>query len=62
MEADKIEQLIIAANNAPQAGPLHISVVENQGILKSINDAALTAMKNSGNDFMVSRTSNRQDL
>ncbi len=57
VEADKIEQLIIAANNAPKAGSLHISVVENQDILKSVNDSALTVMKNSGDDFMVSRAS-----
>ena len=57
VEADKIEQLIAAANNAPKAGAFHISVVENQDILKSVNDLALTAMKNSGNDFMVSRAS-----
>lgn len=57
VESDKIEQLIAAANNAPKAGVFHISVVENQDILKSVNDLALTAMKNSGNDFMVSRAS-----
>ncbi|PWJ46413.1 nitroreductase family protein [Faecalicatena contorta] len=57
VEEDKIEQLLIAANNAPKAGVLHISVVENQEVLKCINDLALKGMKNSGNDFMVSRAS-----
>jgi nitroreductase len=57
VEAEKVEQLITAANNAPRAGVLHITVIENQEILKSINDAALFAMKNSGNDFLVSRAS-----
>ncbi|GBF34709.1 nitroreductase [Desulfocucumis palustris] len=55
VEAEKIEQLISAANNAPKAGTFHISVVENQAVLKSLNDAALTSMKNSGNDFLMSR-------
>lgn len=57
VEADKIEQLVVAANNAPRAGELHISVVENQDVLKSVNDLALTIMKNSGNDFAVKRAS-----
>lgn len=57
VEAEKIEKLIIAANNAPKSGALHISVVENQDVLKTLNDSALTSMKNSGDDFMVSRAS-----
>jgi len=55
VETEKIEQLILAANNAPKAGAFHISVVENPDIIKSLNDATLTGMKNSGNDFLVSR-------
>ncbi len=57
VEAEKIEQLITAANNAPTTGTLHISVVENKNILKSLNDTVLSAMKNSGNDFLVGRAS-----
>ncbi len=57
VEADKIEQLSAAANNAPKAGTFHISVVENKDVLNLLNDAALTAMKNSGNDFLISRAS-----
>ena len=57
VEAGKLEQLIAAANNAPTTGTLHISVVENRDILKSLNDAVLIAMKNSGNDFLVGRAS-----
>lgn len=57
VEAEKIEKLVTAANNAPKAGAFHISVVENGDVLQSINDLALQAMKNSGNDFLVSRAS-----
>lgn len=57
VEPEKIEQLITAANSAPKAGILHISVVENQDVLKALNDETLITMKNSGNDFLVSRAS-----
>lgn len=57
VEADKIEKLVIAANSAPKAGKFHISVIESPDVMKSINDLALTAMKHSGNDFLVSRAS-----
>lgn len=55
VEADKIEQLLAAANNAPKAGTLHISVVENTDVLKELNDATLIGMKNSGVEFLMSR-------
>lgn len=57
VEEEKIEQLIFAANSAPKAGILHLSVVENYNILKALNDETLIAMKNSGNDLLVSRAS-----
>ena len=55
VEADKIEQLIAAANNAPKAGTFHISVIENADVLKELNDVTLHAMKNSGNEFLMGR-------
>lgn len=55
VEADKIETILKAANNAPKAGDFHISVILNADILGEINDKALEAMKNSGNDFLMSR-------
>lgn len=55
VEEDKIEILLNAANNAPKAGPFHISVVTNPDVLKEINDKALAGMKNSGNSFLVER-------
>jgi nitroreductase len=57
VEADKVEQLILAANNAPKAGTIHISAVENKEALKSLNSAAKEAMLNSGNEFLVGRAS-----
>lgn len=57
VEEEKIQQLISAANNAPKAGILHLSVIENQNILKALNDQTLIALKNSGNDFLVSTAS-----
>ena len=55
VESEKVEQLIAAADNAPKSGAIHITVVENKDVLKELNDATLTAMKNSGSEFLVSR-------
>ena len=55
VEDSKIETLIGAANSAPFAGPFHISVISNRDLLTELNHKALTAMKNSGNDFLRSR-------
>ncbi len=57
VEREKLKQLVTAAHNAPSACPLHLSVVENREVLKTLNDAALAAMKASGNEFLVSRAS-----
>lgn len=55
VEGSKIETLIGAANSAPFAGPFHISVLLNKDLLTEINHKALSAMKNSGNEFLQSR-------
>ena len=55
VEDSKIETLIGAANSAPFAGPFHISVVLNKELLTELNHKTLTAMKNSGNEFLQSR-------
>lgn len=57
VEQEKLEQLVTAAHNAPSACTFHLSVVENREVLKTLNDAALAAMKASGNDFLISRAS-----
>ncbi|MDR3296584.1 MAG: nitroreductase family protein [Clostridiales Family XIII bacterium] len=45
------------ANRAPNAGPFQITVVKNKALLDKIDETTLTAMKNSGNDFLVGRAS-----
>ncbi|MDR1159257.1 MAG: nitroreductase family protein [Syntrophomonadaceae bacterium] len=55
VEADKINILARAANSAPKAGGFHISVITNTRVLIDIDEKALTAMKNSGNDFLTQR-------
>ncbi|MDR1617109.1 MAG: nitroreductase family protein [Syntrophomonadaceae bacterium] len=55
VETDKINTLARAANSAPKSGGFHISVVTNTSILLDIDEKALEAMKNSGNDFLMQR-------
>lgn len=55
LTANELDTLIKAAQNAPKAGDFHISVITNPAMLREINDKALTAMQNSGNDFLMSR-------
>lgn len=55
VEDSKIETLIGAANSAPFAGPFHISVLLNKELLTELSHKTLTAMKNSGNEFLQSR-------
>lgn len=55
VEKEKVEEIIHAAQHAPNAGPFHITVIRNKQMLKEINDRALAAMKNSGQDFMMQR-------
>lgn len=55
VEKAKITAIIEAGNHAPNAGPFQITVILDQACLKAINDSTLAAMKNSGNDFLISR-------
>lgn len=55
VEAEKLETILKAANNAPKAGEFQISVILNAGLLKEINDKALDCMKKSGNAFLMER-------
>lgn len=52
---DQLNALVKAAQSAPKAGNFHISVITNGDLLTEINDKALTAMKNSDNDFLMGR-------
>lgn len=55
VEQDKLDAVVAAGNQAPNAGPFQMAVVRDQAYLKQINAAALSAMKNSGNDFLMER-------
>lgn len=50
-----LEEIIKAGKTAPNAGPFQITVIQNAKLLTKISETALTAMKNSGNDFLMSR-------
>lgn len=50
-----LELIIKAGKTAPNAGPFHISVIQNAKLLSEISEIALTAMKKSGNDFLMRR-------
>ena len=52
---DKLDILLKAGASAPKAGDFHICMVLNAQVLRQINDQALSAMKNSANDFLMSR-------
>lgn len=50
-----LEVIIKAGRTAPNAGPFHITVIQNAKLLSVISETTLTAMKNSGNDFLMGR-------
>ncbi|MDK2817243.1 MAG: hypothetical protein PWR22_1872 [Moorella sp. (in: firmicutes)] len=50
-----VAAIVAAGQNAPSAGPYHITVVQNKELLQHISNLALEAMKNSGNEFLMSR-------
>ncbi|MDR3351544.1 MAG: nitroreductase family protein [Zoogloeaceae bacterium] len=53
---DELLKTVVAfANKAPNAGEFTVTVVRNAELLAEINAATLVAMKNSGNDFLISR-------
>jgi nitroreductase len=55
VEQQKLDGILKAGNHAPNAGPFLITVIQNPDYLREINDAALTGMKNSGNEFLMQR-------
>lgn len=52
IEEEKLKAMIRAGNLAPVFGRFHITVIENQDLLREINDITLDMMKHSGNGFM----------
>ncbi len=55
VEADKLEALLAAADQAPKSGELRIFVVENAAFLQELNDLTLAYMADSENSFLQSR-------
>lgn len=55
--ADALSKIIEAGQWPPNAGPFQITVIRNPGLRQKINDRALQAMKNSGNEFAMQRAS-----
>ncbi len=55
VEPEKVTALVEAAGQAPCAGMLAITVVENPAALKALDEAALQAMRDSDNEFLRSR-------
>ena len=55
--ADVLSKIIEAGQWPPNAGPFQISVIRNAGLRQKINDRALQAMINSGNEFAKQRAS-----
>ena len=52
---EDVEKIVEAGRWAPNAGPFHISVVRNAGLLKKLNDRAYNAMINSDMEFLRQR-------
>lgn len=50
-----LQSIIVAGNNAPKAGAIHISVIQNPTLLKHIANITLASFKTSGNEFLISR-------
>jgi FMN reductase [NAD(P)H] len=57
VEKEKIEAIVKAGNSAPIFGQIQITVIENQELLKEINEVTINMMKNSNNDFLVESAS-----
>jgi nitroreductase len=52
VEAEKVEAIVKASNLAPIFGQIHITVIENQQLLKEITNVTLDMMKHSDNEFL----------
>jgi FMN reductase [NAD(P)H] len=55
--ADVLSKIVEAGQWPPNAGPYQITVIRNASLKKKINDRALQAMVNSGNEFAMKRAS-----
>ena len=53
---DELEAILAVANNAPNAGPFQVTVIQNRKLLKDINDTAKEIMLAS-EGFMKERAS-----
>lgn len=57
IEKEKLDKVLSVANQAPNAGPFQVTVIQDKELLKELNDATKEFMLNSGNDFFVERAS-----
>jgi nitroreductase len=55
VEQEKLERILWAGNRAPLGGAFHMTVIRDKALLAEIDEAALTAMKNSDNEFARGR-------
>lgn len=55
IEDANLEQVIKAGQIAPNAGPFHISVIQNAELLNKIAEVSVQAMKDSGIKMMMNR-------
>lgn len=55
VEKDKLDILLEVANDAPNAGPFQMTVIQDKDLLKEINDVTKHFMLNSGNEFFEQR-------
>ncbi|MCR6544394.1 nitroreductase family protein [Dehalobacterium formicoaceticum] len=54
---EALTKIVDAGQCPPNAGPYQISVLQNSEFIKKLNDLTADAMRNSGNEFFISRIS-----
>lgn len=57
VEEEKLKSILSYGNQAPNAGPVHISVIRNRELLDDINNAAEKYALSSDNDYLKKRFS-----
>ncbi|MDR2295268.1 MAG: nitroreductase family protein [Clostridiales Family XIII bacterium] len=55
VEREKLEKVLWAGNRAPLGGAFHMTVILDKGLLGEIDEATLSAMKHSDNEFARGR-------
>ncbi|MDR2355786.1 MAG: nitroreductase family protein [Clostridiales Family XIII bacterium] len=55
IEREKLEKILWAGNRAPLGGAFHMTVIRDKALLGEIDEATLSAMKNSDNEFARGR-------